>query len=403
MSTRDSAPIGSPCWTDLWTSDVEGSRRFYSELFGWEAQEANPAFGGYFMFTRNGVPTAGAMGDMGDMPANNSWSIYLATEDIAKTVEAAEAEGAQIISPPMPVADLGIQAILNDPTGAHLGAWQPGTFPGFTVLNEHGAPSWFELFTRDHAAAVAFYHTVFHWDTTDVGDSDDFRYTVMRDRRGEGELAGIMDANASSPRGRARPLVGVLGSRRRHRRRRQGQRLGRLGGRGRRGHALRAHGHRDGPGGRTVQASHRPPIGAPRGGSPSFAYRPEAHGGPVIHADLGARAGGEGPEGVRSRGPPGRYRTASTIETVDAKGDVRLLSELSPRQAGAGDEPENDDPGCGDFGDESLRPRCPPSRAVEPGNDLVGVGRRCHRHRDRGPSDGDVRRWSVGGGLSALG
>ena len=26
MSTRTKAPLGSPCWVDLWTSDVEGSR-----------------------------------------------------------------------------------------------------------------------------------------------------------------------------------------------------------------------------------------------------------------------------------------------------------------------------------------------------------------------------------------
>lgn len=34
MPTRDSAPIGSPCWADLWTSDVDDSRKFYAELFG---------------------------------------------------------------------------------------------------------------------------------------------------------------------------------------------------------------------------------------------------------------------------------------------------------------------------------------------------------------------------------
>jgi uncharacterized protein len=201
MPTRDRAPIGSPCWVDLWTSDVEGSRKFYAELFGWEAQAPSPEFGGYFMFTRNGVPTAGAMGDMGDMGADNSWKIYLATDDIAKTVEAAENDGAQIVSPPMGVADLGTQAVLVDPTGAQLGTWQPGTFPGFTVLNEHGAPSFFELHTRDHATAVAFYRSVFHWDTDAVGDSDEFRYTTMRDPSGEGELAGIMDASAFLPDG----------------------------------------------------------------------------------------------------------------------------------------------------------------------------------------------------------
>lgn len=195
MPTRDSAPIGSPCWADLWTSDVEGSRRFYGELFGWEAQEPSPEFGGYFMFTRDGVPTAGAMGDMGDGPADNSWRIYLDTDDIAKTLAAAEAGGAQVISPAMPVADLGTQAVLVDPTGAHLGAWQPGTFPGFTVLGEHGAPSWFELHTRDYEAAVAFYRSV----TTTVADSDEFRYATMRDPGGGDDLAGIMDASAILP------------------------------------------------------------------------------------------------------------------------------------------------------------------------------------------------------------
>ena len=196
MTTRDSAPIGSPCWADLWTSDVEGSRAFYSTVFGWESEEPNAEFGGYFMFTRNGIPVAGGMGDMGDMKADNRWKIYLDTDDIDKTLLAADAAGAQIVSPAMPVADLGIQAVLVDPTGAHLGTWQAGTFPGFTVLGEHGAPSWFELHTRDHAAAVAFYRSVFHWETDVVSDSDEFRYTTMRDPRGEGELAGINDARA---------------------------------------------------------------------------------------------------------------------------------------------------------------------------------------------------------------
>lgn len=201
MSNREKAPLGSPCWADLWTSDPEGSRRFYGELFGWEAGDPDPAFGGYFMFERSGVPIAGAMGDMGGQPANNTWKVYFDTPDIAKTVEAAEAAGAEVLLPPMPVADLGAQCVLVDPTGAELGAWQAGTFPGFTVMNEEGAPSWFELHTRDHAKAVDFYRSVFCWETTDVGETDDFRYTVMRHPSADGELAGIMDASKFLPDG----------------------------------------------------------------------------------------------------------------------------------------------------------------------------------------------------------
>jgi predicted enzyme related to lactoylglutathione lyase len=186
---------------DLWTSDVEGSRRFYSELLGWEAQEPSPEFGGYFMFTRDGVPIAGGMGDMGDMKADNAWKVYLTTDDIAKTVAMAETEGGQVIAPAVPVADLGTQAVLIDATGATVGAWQPGTFPGFTVLNERGAPSWFELLTREHAKAVDFYRSVFHWETNIAGDTDEFRYTTMRDPSGDGELAGIMDGAGFLPDG----------------------------------------------------------------------------------------------------------------------------------------------------------------------------------------------------------
>jgi predicted enzyme related to lactoylglutathione lyase len=201
MTTRDRAPVGAPCWTDLFTSDVDGSRAFYSELFGWEAQEPSAEFGGYFMFTRDGVPVAGGMGDMPDVPADNFWKVYLSTDDMAKTVELAETTRAQVVVPPMPVADLGIQSVLVDPTGATVGAWQPGTFPGFAVLNEHGAPSWFELHTRDHSGALDFYRSVFGWETETIGDTDEFRYAVMRDPSGEGELAGVMDSSSFLPEG----------------------------------------------------------------------------------------------------------------------------------------------------------------------------------------------------------
>jgi len=202
VTTRSNAPVGSPCWVDLWTSDVESSRAFYSRLFGWEAQAPAPEFGGYFIFTRDGIDIAGGMGDQGpDLPATNTWKVYLATDDIAKTSEAASAAGARILSPAMAVGDLGIQMVMIDPTGANLGAWEARTFPGFTVLNEHGTPSWFELHTRDYHGALEFYRSVFHWTTETVGDTDEFRYSTMKDPGGDEPLAGVMDSSGFLPEG----------------------------------------------------------------------------------------------------------------------------------------------------------------------------------------------------------
>lgn len=200
MPIRESPPVGAPCWSDLWTSDVDGSRKFYGELFGWEAQEPSPEFGGYFMFNRDGVPIAGGMGDMGDMRADNTWKVYLTTDDTARTIQSAEAAGAHIVVPAMEVADLGVQTVLVDPTGAPLGAWEPRSFPGFTVLKEHGAPSWFELLTAQYETAVDFYRSTFLWETKVIADTEEFRYTTLAPGGGD-ELAGIMDASAFLPDG----------------------------------------------------------------------------------------------------------------------------------------------------------------------------------------------------------
>ena len=40
---------------------------------------------------------------------------------------------------------------------------------------------------------------MFRWETQVVGDDDQFRYSVMRDPSGDGELAGIMDAAGFLP------------------------------------------------------------------------------------------------------------------------------------------------------------------------------------------------------------
>jgi hypothetical protein len=186
---------------DLSTSDVEGSRTFYSELFGWEAGEPNTEFGGYFMFMRDGLPIAGGMGDMGGEKANDAWTTYLTTDDVGRTIREAESAGAHVVVPAVPIADMGTQAILVDPSGATVGLWQAGTFPGFVVLAEHGAPSWFELHSRAYADSVEFYRTVFRPDMTLVGDSDEFRYSTMDDPNGGGEFAGIMDAVSFLPEG----------------------------------------------------------------------------------------------------------------------------------------------------------------------------------------------------------
>ena len=192
MTTRLAAPLGAPCWLDLWTSDVEASRRFYCELFGWRAETPNPDYGGYFMFTREGVPIAGAMGDRGELRATDSWKPYFSTLDIDRALELATSHGAEVLLPAGPVGDLGSQAVITDAAGAVTGIWQPGSFFGFSAIHEPGTPSFIAIDVHDYRSEIAFYRLVFGWDPLEE-EVDGHHYAGFVDPDGQRPLAGIGD------------------------------------------------------------------------------------------------------------------------------------------------------------------------------------------------------------------
>src|SRR2546427_7374223 len=63
MAEAKTAVANKPVWADLSSPDAEGSRKFYSKLFGWNIEvNPDPQYGGYGMARIAGKDVAGVGG-----------------------------------------------------------------------------------------------------------------------------------------------------------------------------------------------------------------------------------------------------------------------------------------------------------------------------------------------------
>lgn len=199
MSNR---PTGSPTWIDLGTHDLDGAAAFYGDLFGWEFTDQGEDFGHYNMITNNGAPVGGAMSSlMGpDGPTEEpqdptAWTVYLAAEDLDATLAEVTEQGGAIHLPAMPVGELGSMAIVEDPTGASFGLWQPDQFEGFEITGTHGSPVWFEAMVRNFDVALPFYRNALSWDTHYMGGEENPELRYVTHGRDDDAAAGLCDAS----------------------------------------------------------------------------------------------------------------------------------------------------------------------------------------------------------------
>ncbi|MDK9501121.1 VOC family protein [Streptomyces katrae] len=194
---------GTPCWIDLMVPDQQAAIDFYSDLFGWQGEVGPPETGGYAVCTLKGRPVAGIMkamnpdGTVPDPLPPTVWTTYLSTDSIDATVKSVTDAGGTVMMGPMDVMDLGRMAVIADPTGAVVGLWQPGTFDGAGIVNEHGALIWNELTTPDLKAASAFYSSILPVTTaeSEMEGAEGYVEFKVNDRA----VGGMMDMSKMPP------------------------------------------------------------------------------------------------------------------------------------------------------------------------------------------------------------
>jgi predicted enzyme related to lactoylglutathione lyase len=166
-------PQGTFCWVDLGTTDVEGAKGFYGELFGWKMEDIPTGQAGpYTMCRVNGKDVAGIY----DQPeeeravAPPHWNSYLAVDDVETVTARAKEMGPMSITEPFDVMERGRMTVLQDPAGALVSLWEANRSIGAHLVNEVGTWTWCDLATRDPVKASGFYADLFGWRFEPRGD-----------------------------------------------------------------------------------------------------------------------------------------------------------------------------------------------------------------------------------------
>jgi hypothetical protein len=185
-------------WHDLNTRDVEGSKRFYGEIFGWKLDASG---NGPYHHIQVGDQMIGGVRAMSPHePGPPSWLGYVVVDDVAKTVESIQAAKGRVHMPTTSMPNVGTFAVTADPTGAVFAPWKSARGGEDVETNEVPKPftfCWDELVTQDPAAAGAFYAAVFGWSprTMDMGGGQ--TYTLfdrpgVKNPKGDPQSAGGM-------------------------------------------------------------------------------------------------------------------------------------------------------------------------------------------------------------------
>jgi predicted enzyme related to lactoylglutathione lyase len=167
MGERTKYSPGTFSWADLSTTDQDGAKQFYGDLFGWTADDQPVGEDmTYSMMQIDGqnvaaIATQPEQQRKAGVPAN--WQSFITVESADETLDRAKTLGANVHAAAFDVFDAGRMGVVQDPQGAFFLVWQPKEHIGASLVNAPGALSWNELASPDLDASADFYRQLFGW------------------------------------------------------------------------------------------------------------------------------------------------------------------------------------------------------------------------------------------------
>ncbi|WP_028572499.1 VOC family protein [Desulfonatronum lacustre] len=113
---------GAFSWSELLTSDVEGAKKFYGDLLGWEIEDMPMEGMDYTVVKAGGEEVGGIMAMPPQAPEGMPphWGTYVTVTDVDAVARKAPELGGRVLLPPTDIPGVGRFSVIQDPQGAVL-------------------------------------------------------------------------------------------------------------------------------------------------------------------------------------------------------------------------------------------------------------------------------------------
>jgi predicted enzyme related to lactoylglutathione lyase len=155
--------MGQVIWRDLRTTDLDGAKKFYAALFGWDFRDYQADGTEYAVAMSGGRPVAGLVGRpvIEGEQRRSAWLPFISAHDVDATVRNGLSHRAHILEDAQNRPLRGRQALLSDPDGTSfvIEASSSGDPPDAPPTPGNWCGT--SLYARDPGDAAVFYQQLF--------------------------------------------------------------------------------------------------------------------------------------------------------------------------------------------------------------------------------------------------
>jgi len=179
-------------WRELMSGNVNESKRFYSEVFGWKMEDFPMGDFQYTVIKANDRQIGGMMPKQPGME-HSAWLAYVSVADVDKAASEAKKAGGTVIVEPKEIPNVGRFSILADPQG--------GVITAFRDAKEDRVPDgrpavgefcWEQLSVAEPSKVKSFYQSVIGWTFEPFGE-------MVVAKAGEKSVASLNQAPPNTP------------------------------------------------------------------------------------------------------------------------------------------------------------------------------------------------------------